>query len=172
MMIIDLTRPWRSPLEFDLKVAAGEIDLESEGVSFASDVSVKGTATRHIVQTDIAGTITSEINIDCTRCLEPVREKLEIPFTASYISPENYTEEKEVELKDDDLDIAVSEDNQIDLKELAREQILLNLPEQVLCKEDCKGLCAKCGASRNLINCNCDERETDPRWAALGNLIK
>lgn len=172
MMIIDLTRPWQSPLEFDVDVDAGEIDLESENVRLAGDVSVKGTATRHIVQTDVAGTIRSEIDIDCTRCLEPVREKLEIPFTASYISPENYTEEKEVEVKDYDLDIAVSEDNRIDIKELAREQILLNLPEQVLCKEDCKGLCAKCGANRNLINCNCDERETDPRWAALGNLIK
>jgi uncharacterized protein len=51
-----------------------------------------------------------------------------------------------------------------------REQILLNLPEQVFCKEDCKGLCQKCGANRNLIDCKCDSDETDPRWAALKNL--
>ena len=58
----------------------------------------------------------------------------------------------------------------LDLKEIIREQILLNLPEQVFCTPDCKGLCPKCGANRNLIDCNCNETEIDPRWAALKNL--
>jgi uncharacterized protein len=56
------------------------------------------------------------------------------------------------------------------LTELVREQILLAVPEQVFCREDCKGLCLKCSANRNLIDCNCEEKEIDPRWAALKNL--
>jgi uncharacterized protein len=59
---------------------------------------------------------------------------------------------------------------ELDLTELAREQILLNLPSQVFCREDCQGLCQKCGANLNLIDCSCEESEVDPRWAALRNL--
>jgi len=64
----------------------------------------------------------------------------------------------------------VFEGDELDLTELVREQILLNLPEQTFCNPDCKGLCPKCGQNRNLIDCNCEENETDPRWAALKNL--
>jgi uncharacterized protein len=47
----------------------------------------------------------------------------------------------------------------------------LNLPEQVFCREDCRGLCAKCGANRNATDCGCEEKEIDPRWAGLKNLM-
>jgi uncharacterized protein len=170
-MIIDLTRPGKFPLEFDIQIDAQEIDLDTEGVKLTGDVALKGTVTRHIVETVVDGIIDAGIEIDCTRCLKPVETKLEIPFSVSYTSPEHYTNEKETELQHGDLDLAVSEDDRIDLKEVAREQILLNLPEQVLCGEDCKGLCEKCGADRNLINCNCEEKEIDPRWSALKDLI-
>ncbi|MGH7783338.1 MAG: DUF177 domain-containing protein, partial [Candidatus Binatia bacterium] len=54
--------------------------------------------------------------------------------------------------------------------EVVREQILLDLPDQVFCTENCRGLCPKCGANRNLIDCKCEEDNVDPRWAALNNL--
>jgi uncharacterized protein len=171
-MMIDLTRPGKFPLEFDIQIPGDEIDLDTEGVKLAGDVREKGTVTRHIVETRVEGDINARIEVDCTRCLKPVETVLDIPFSVSYTAPENYTDEKETELHPGDLDLAVSEDDRIDLKEVAREQILLNLPEQVLCGEDCKGWCEKCGADRNLINCKCDGKETDPRWAALKDLIK
>ncbi|HEX8637491.1 MAG TPA: DUF177 domain-containing protein, partial [Pyrinomonadaceae bacterium] len=67
-------------------------------------------------------------------------------------------------------DIAVLDNNKIDVAEIVREQILLNLPEPVYCRDDCKGLCPQCGANRNLIDCKCEEKEIDPRWAALKGL--
>ena len=70
----------------------------------------------------------------------------------------------------EDLSTDVLPDGRIELNDIVREQILLNLPEQVFCTEECKGLCPKCGADRNLINCNCEETEIDPRWSALKNL--
>jgi len=171
-MIIDLTRPGKFPLEFDIQIAADEIDLDTDNVKLTGEARMSGKVTRHIVETVVEGDINARIEIDCTRCLKPVETELDIPFSVSYTSPEHYTDEKETELHQGDLDLAISEDDRIDLKEVAREQILLNLPEQVLCTEDCKGLCAKCGADRNLINCNCEEKEIDPRWAALKDLIK
>jgi hypothetical protein len=60
--------------------------------------------------------------------------------------------------------------DELDLSQLAREQILLNLPEQVLCREDCKGICPTCGKDLNEGDCKCGEDEIDPRWAALKDL--
>ena len=171
-MIIDLIKQGNSPLDFDLSISPAEIDLGSETVKLIAEVEAKGRLTKRIVQTDVEGKITAKAEIDCTRCLATVESVLDIPFHVSYTSPENYTDEQEAEVRGDDLDIAISDDDRIDLIELVREQILLNIPEQVLCKEDCKGLCPKCGADRNLIDCKCEEKEIDPRWAALQDLIK
>ena len=169
-MIIDLITLENTPYEFDFELTPAEIDLDSEYAKLKTAADVKGKLTRHIAQTDVEGTIRAELEIECTRCLEKIDKKFEIPFEAAFVAPENYTQAKEAELNAGDLDVSVLEGNEIDLTELVREQILLNLPEQVFCREDCKGLCEKCGANRNLINCNCLENEVDPRWAALKNL--
>jgi uncharacterized protein len=123
-----------------------------------------------IAQTDVQGSIDARVEIECSRCLQTAEQSLEFPFNATFVTPEHYTDEKEAELKADDLDVSIIEDDKIDLKELVREQILLAIPVQVLCREDCRGLCQKCGASRNLIDCNCEEKEIDPRWQSLREL--
>jgi uncharacterized protein len=56
------------------------------------------------------------------------------------------------------------------LEDVLREQVLLALPVRTLCKPDCKGLCPRCGANRNLQACNCDPGPSDPRWEALSGL--
>jgi len=56
------------------------------------------------------------------------------------------------------------------MADVIREQILLATPEQVYCRDNCEGLCPKCGENRNLINCNCSDDDIDPRWAALKDL--
>ena len=172
VMIIDLITLGNSPYEFDFSLAPEEIDLDSDEAKLKRAAGVKGKLTKRIAQTDVEGIISAELKIACARCLETIDRQLVIPFEAVFVTPENYTQAKEAELKAEDLDVSIFEGNEIDLTELVREQILLNLPEQVFCKEDCKGLCEKCGANRNLINCNCLEEEIDPRWAALKNFKK
>ena len=169
-MIIDLAKPGNVIVPFDFSIQPEEIDLESEEVGLKSAARVTGELRKGIVQTDVKGTISARIALECTRCLQKIEQDLEFSFDAAFIGAEYYTEAKEAELKDADLDVSMLEGNEIDLTELAREQILLNLPEQVFCSEDCKGLCENCGANRNLINCNCEEKEIDPRWSALKNL--
>ena len=169
-MIIDLITLKESPFSFEISLAPENIDLGDDAAKLKNDAKVKGQLTRHIAQTDIEGTISAELEIECTRCLQQIDRKFEIPFKAAFVTEENYTQAKEAELSAKDLDVSIFDGNEIDLTELVREQILLNLPEQVFCKEDCKGLCEKCGANRNLIDCNCIEKEVDPRWAALKNL--
>lgn len=169
-MIIDLIAMEKSPHRFAATVAPAEIDLESEGVALKSGVRIEGSVTRHIAQADVEGEIVAEVELECSRCLLPVEKALNFPFSVGFVAPEHYSEAKELELRADDLDVAILGDNKIDVAEIVREQILLNLPEPVYCREDCKGLCPQCGANRNLIDCKCEEKEIDPRWAALKNL--
>jgi DUF177 domain-containing protein len=169
-MIVDLGVLEKSVLPFEFSIQRGEIDLEDETVKLESAVDVKGELKKGIVQTDVSGKISAKVLLECSRCLNEVKRNLEFPFEAAFVGPEYYSDAKEVGLNEADLNVSLIEDEKIDLVELAREQILLNLPEQVFCTEDCKGLCDKCGANRNLINCNCEEKEIDPRWAALKNL--
>jgi uncharacterized protein len=169
-MIVDLANLENSFLTFDFTVDPDKIDLESETENLQSSARVTGVLKKGIVQTDVSGTISTRVKVECTRCLEKIEQELEFPFEAAFVFPENFTEAREAELKDADLDVSVLETTELDLNELAREQILLNLPERVQCSVDCKGLCEKCGANRNLIDCNCEEKEIDPRWSALKDL--
>jgi uncharacterized protein len=171
VMIVDLITLGDSTLEFDFSVAPEEIDLDLDETRLKNPAHVKGNVTRHIAHTDVEGVISAEIELECSRCLTKIDKNFEIPFKAAYVAPENYTQAKEAELGAEELDVSVIEGNEIDLTELVREQILLNLPEQVFCSEDCKGLCEKCGANRNLIDCKCEETEIDPRWQGLKDLF-
>ena len=61
-------------------------------------------------------------------------------------------------------------DGIVDLTELARDAVLLELPIAPLCADDCAGICPTCGVDRNEIDCDCQASETDPRWAPLSEL--
>ena len=169
-MIIDLVTIKNSPYDFNASFSPEELNLESENAELNSSAAIEGKLSKRIMQADVEGEISADVNIECSRCLQLIEKSLKFPFNASYIAPENLTEAKEVELNESDLEVAPFDGQHIDVKELVREQILLNLPIQVFCSEDCKGLCPQCGANRNLIDCNCEEKEIDPRWAALKNL--
>ncbi|MEP6903823.1 MAG: DUF177 domain-containing protein [Actinomycetota bacterium] len=169
-MIVELPTAENLILPFDFEIRADEIDLDDEPLKLKDSIKVEGEIKKGIVQTDVRGKISAEIALECTRCLQGTEQNFEISFAAAFVTPEHYTQAKEAELNTDDLDVSVFEGDLIDLTELVREQILLNLPEQVFCREGCKGLCEKCGANRNLIDCKCIEKEVDPRWAALKNL--
>ena len=169
-MIIDLITLKESPLHFAFSLAPDEIDLDDETVKLEDSVKVEGTLIKGIVQTDVEGEIAACAEFECSRCLQTAEEQLKIPFSVSYITPESYTTEEEAELNPDDLQVSIFDGEKIDVTELVREQILLDLPEQIFCREDCRGLCPQCGANRNLIDCNCVEKEIDPRWQGLREL--
>ena len=169
-MIIDLLNLEKSPFDFEVSIDADAINLESETVNLKDEVEVKATLTKHIMTADIAGEIFAEAETECSRCLLEITEDLRIPFEVSYVEPENYPQAQETELNEDDLSVAILNDDKIDVVELVREQILLNLPEYIYCTKDCKGLCEICAANRNLIDCKCKEKEIDPRWSALQDL--
>jgi uncharacterized protein len=104
---------------------------------------------------------TGEIGVEwageCRRCLNPATGEVHAEFRELF-------EERPTE--GDSYPLSYE---QVDLEPLARETVLLELPQAPLCRDDCLGLCARCGADLNEGPCDC-EPEPDPRWAALDAL--
>jgi uncharacterized protein len=150
-----------------------EVDLEEEGARLVADAAVEGNATRKGEQVRLRGTISTEVELLCDRCLAPQRAPLAVEFDTSFIPQEvEAVKADNVELQAEDLILSAYEGDAVDLDELVREQILLALPSRHLCREGCKGLCQECGANLNENQCSCEQGETDPRWAALADLKK
>jgi uncharacterized protein len=82
-------------------------------------------------------------------------------------------QEEEVELSDRDVVVGYYEGDRLDLGEVVREQVLLGLPLKPLCREDCHGLCPRCGKNRNAGACGCkpEEEAGDPRLEPLRKLF-
>lgn len=98
----------------------------------------------------------------CDRCAEDVKKTFS--FDIDKIIVEKLQNEQ-----DSDRFIVVK-NRTLDLEQLVNEEVSLSLPTKILCKDDCKGLCAKCGANLNVESCNC-KKDIDPRMEALLQLL-
>jgi uncharacterized protein len=168
-MIVDLSSVQLTPKHLTADVDGAQIELEGEGTVLGT-AHFEGEAFRKGPQTHLRGRVTADVELQCTRCVEALTRQLEIPFEDVFVNVSEEPSEKDLEVPLSDLDVELIADEKIDLTDIIREQILLNLPEQVLCKEDCKGLCPNCGTNRNRQDCDCDSEDIDPRWAALKNV--
>lgn len=169
-MIVDVTATDSWPRDFDLELEPSAIDLDAEGFRLEGLIRATGNVEKHAGWFVVQGRVDGDSRVDCSRCLEPVDRRLSFPFSIRLLQIDDVGGSIEKGIEKNDLDSSLLEEDHIDLAEIVREQILLEVPEQVLCKEDCLGLCPKCGTNRNLIDCNCDDEDIDPRWAALKNL--
>lgn len=108
------------------------------------------------------GSVSAPWQGECRRCLAPVSGTLSVEVREIY-RPRQPGEE------DDEETYPLSGD-QLDLRPLARDALLLNLPLAPLCRSDCAGLCASCGADLNEGPCGCPPPSRDARWAGLDTL--
>jgi len=118
----------------------------------------------------VRGQVSSDLRLHCSRCNElftlPVREGFEV----EYRKPPEASGDGEYELGADELDISFLEEEKINVVGLVRENVLLALPVQPLCHDDCRGLCPRCGANLNRGPCPCSTTHRDPRWGKLESL--
>lgn len=124
----------------------------------------------------VRGRLRASLELECGRCLEPYVLSLDQEFELYYLPhrPDDGDEsEDDVELSDRDMVVAYYKGERLDLGEVLREQLFLAIPLRPLCREGCRGLCARCGTNRNLAGCDCaPEAAADPRLAVLGRLIQ
>lgn len=155
----------------DVQFAAEEALLHDagEGIGPRGPVEVACRAEHEGSGLRVVGEVRAHLQLVCARCLEPFDFPVDSRFDVTYsrVVPV----EDEVELDGRELTVCHLEGDTVDLGELAREQVLLEVPMAPLCSPDCRGLCPRCGANRNREACGCPERPADPRLQELGKLF-
>jgi uncharacterized protein len=109
----------------------------------------------------VTGTATVQLAGECVRCLTDISDEMEIDVMELFVYPGSEAEEDEASRMVGDL---------IDLEPLVRDDIVLDLPFQPLCRDDCAGLCVVCGADLNSDPGHSHETSIDPRWERLTDL--
>lgn len=102
----------------------------------------------------VRGDVSSVAHLECVRCLRPFDFDVATPFTAFADRRGNASAAEEELLERDDY-MLFHDGRRLDLRESVRETLLLELPITPYCREDCPGLCPKCGADLNLGPCGC-----------------
>jgi uncharacterized protein len=120
----------------------------------------------------IRGEARAGLVLTCSRCLEDFTGEIGFPVDLAYCPERGAGGQESHELSPDELETGFYSGEDIDLREITKEQVLLNMPMKPLCAETCKGICPGCGANLNAGDCGCDLKGADPRFGALRDFFK
>jgi uncharacterized protein len=154
-------------IDFDFSFRPSEDSLLAtvySDVDFAEPIIVTGYVKNMAGYMVLSADVKVCYSTMCARCLEPVSNVLEISFEKDIASSGEVSSEND--------DYIMIEDKKLDLLPTVEEEIMLEMPSRTLCKEDCLGLCHKCGKNLNEGDCDCGKKEVDPRLAILKTLLQ
>ncbi len=156
------------PFEFSVDAARLELEDQYRGI-----IQVSGAVSRVASQYHIHGTISAEQIGECDRCLVDTERQVETEFSLFFqVSGEG----PDIETEEEDEGIGGiytlrADDHAIALDDEVIESLRLAYPMKNLCREDCKGLCPRCGTDLNKSECECEKGAIDPRWSKLEGLF-
>jgi uncharacterized protein len=165
VMILDLTEIPGQGLELDHRF---ELSEEAGGEpSVPAPVRLVGVARPGLRGVELEGRLEAVVRLECSRCIEPYEAELATDFYLIVVSEASEFGVGEKRLEPADATLFYTDRSRVDLREIAREQVVLGLPLKPVCQADCAGLCPTCGANRNRIECSCQPDDVDPRLAPL-----
>jgi uncharacterized protein len=159
---------------FEVELAPGEIEFFDPKLRQAGPLKAAGKVelvTGSLGEVRVSGHISVAMEGDCDRCLELAKFLIDSDFELYYRPvEEGYGEE--VAIDKSEAEMGFYEGDGVELNDALREYVLLALPMQRVCNDNCKGICPVCGQNRNQKDCGCHTEATDDRWAALKQLSK
>jgi len=158
------------PVQFELELESSRRNHFSglNDIRFLTPLSVLGTITNTAGYVRMSLTLSVDYAATCARCLEDVSGSFSFDVERTVVTPD-----MTVGLSEDRIDeLVVVEDGFLDVDELLLEVLELSIPFRFLCREDCLGLCSKCGKNLNQGKCNCETKEFDPRLEPLRRLLE
>jgi uncharacterized protein len=171
-MFFHLTELEHHPVRFEVTYAPGEIVFDDE-LRQVNDLTASGQA-ELLKNTEgeirVRGRLQVTVNAACDRCLEPAAVPVDSDFDLFYRPEPKFETHSETRIEAGEEELSFYQGDGVQLEEVLREFILLQVPMQHFCRPDCKGICPQCGQNRNETECACDNRKIDDRWAALRNL--
>jgi uncharacterized protein len=168
-MFITLQELELRTVRFDVAIPAGEIEYDQQ-FSQKSSLVAQGVAelvNQTLGEVRVRGSLSVTIEAACDRCLETTEFPVAKKFELFYQPASEYTGGGEEELEEVESEVAYYEGDRLDLNEILREVVLLALPMQMVCREDCQGICPSCGKNRNQYLCDCQSEASDDRWHKL-----
>lgn len=143
-----------------------ECELETERLYFPSVVGyggkpqVRGRVYNEAGILCLEGEVTADMICVCDRCGEEFQSEKVTELCVTIVEEES----------DENPELYVLDGNEIDVSEIAETGMILDMETKFLCREDCKGLCPRCGKNLNLGPCSC-RKQLDPRFAVLEQLL-
>ncbi len=177
-MFISLDDLERKPIDFQENFAPGKVDFGSE-VKQVEPLQTNGRATlieehqgaKDVIQDiRVVGHMETRVEVACARCLDPVGRDIQRDFDLLYRPQGTDAGREEISVTQAEAEIGYYTGDGVLLEDILREQLLLDVPIKMVCRDDCKGLCPHCGQNRNQGSCNCVAEQSDPRWDALRGL--
>ena len=169
-MKLDLAKIRQTETRFDRTFDPSEVEMADDAYRVVAPVHLGFDIYKDKDKFRLVGDVRTELELSCSRCLEPFRFPVQAAFDQRYLPQPDVAADEESEVAEEDLETSFYRDEQIDLNELLREQFYLALPMKPLCREQCKGLCPQCGTNLNTGTCDCGPVWEDPRLAALKQL--
>jgi len=167
MLKVDLAQLSRAGrLTVEEEIAPDHVMWEGSGIALNSPVSVRLSVQRAGEDVLVRGDVSGSLDLHCRRCLERVSVSVDEPLSVTYRRGLDPVEAEREEV------YSISERaKEIDLADAIREHLLLAVPQFVICREACRGLCPHCGTDLNKGTCRCEVVETDDRWGPLRDLM-
>ncbi|HEB74771.1 MAG TPA: DUF177 domain-containing protein [Nitrospirae bacterium] len=166
-----------------MKIIVSEIEEEGLDLDFSETIvrnsllESEGPVTAHLRverrgdEVMIRGEIEGTIALQCSRCLIGFHRDMSLNVDLEYHPSSEVAREETYEVPRDEIDVGFYDNDEIDISQVVREQLILSLPMKALCDEACKGLCPECGADLNLQRCECRHETVDPRLKELKRLL-
>jgi uncharacterized protein len=114
----------------------------------------------------VSGTVRASTEGECGRCLRPISDSVDVPVQELYAYEHSTTDETT-----DEDEVGRMQGDLIDLEPALRDAVVLALPANPLCRDDCPGLCPECGVHWDELPADHGHQQLDPRWAELSQLI-
>lgn len=170
-MRIELENLERGGSAFAHSYQPDELTFDEHDLRLVEPVEVKGRVRRRDGEVELRGRLATRVAIPCGRCLKSVELPIEVEFSERFAPAVAWKDEEQHELQPEDLDLAVFDGEGLELDDLVREEVILAIPGQVLCQEQCRGLCPDCGTDLNTSSCDCAAKQIDSRWEKLKDVL-
>jgi uncharacterized protein len=148
----------------------GTIDYHTEEFKQVDPLEVRATAELVDGMIRVSGELHTRVEMVCARCLDPVTEEIGREFDLYYRPLASLEHEEALRLAEDDTEVGFFQGEGLFLADALAEEVNLTIPLKAICRSDCRGLCAHCGANLNLEECHCQSHNADPRLAQLARV--
>jgi uncharacterized protein len=148
--------------QFSVAVPSEQIMSSTSQIQFINDIDIYGEINHISGIIKVTGHIDTEYVTKCDRCLKEFEKKIQIQIQENFISSDKLTDQFAY----------LYQGFILDLEQLTRDAVVLEIPSKQLCNEECKGLCPDCGMNWNLSSCQCNQSTIDGKFDKLKVLFQ